>query len=105
MQPATEMWKQFLEQSTIPEYNKLAETFHITKDWDEFYNYYIDQYLIRNGTHAVLQSQSATNGHLIYYWGWYTRSKERLRGQNPYGGYLSNKKWHLNEVDFDMIFV
>ena len=26
------------------------------------------------------------------------RSKEKLRGHHPYSGYLSNKKWHLNEV-------
>ena len=29
--------------------------------------------------------------------GWY-RSRERVAGMNPYGGYLTNKKWHLNEV-------
>ena len=29
--------------------------------------------------------------------GWH-RSKERVAGLNPYGGYLANKKWYLNEV-------
>ena len=29
--------------------------------------------------------------------GWY-RSKEKVSGSNPYAGYLTNKKWHLNEV-------
>ena len=28
---------------------------------------------------------------------WY-RSKEKVAGMNPFGGYLSSKKWHLNEV-------
>ena len=28
------------------------------------------------------------------------RSKETVSGTNPYGGFLSNKKWHLNEVHF-----
>ena len=26
------------------------------------------------------------------------RSKEKVAGIYPYGGYLTNKKWHLNEV-------
>ena len=30
-------------------------------------------------------------------YGWY-RSKEMVAGLYPYGGYLTNKKWHLNEV-------
>ena len=29
--------------------------------------------------------------------GWH-RSKEKVAGDHPYGGYLTNKKWHLNEV-------
>ena len=29
--------------------------------------------------------------------GWY-RSKEIVSGMNPYSGYVTNKKWHLNEV-------
>ena len=29
--------------------------------------------------------------------GWY-RSKEKVAGIYPYAGYLTNKKWHLNEV-------
>ena len=28
---------------------------------------------------------------------WY-RSKERVSGTNPAAGFLTNKKWHLNEV-------
>ena len=31
--------------------------------------------------------------------GWH-RSKEIVSGVNPYAGYLTNKKWHLNEVLF-----
>lgn len=30
--------------------------------------------------------------------GWY-RSKEKVEGMYPYAGYLTNKKWHMNEVN------
>ena len=30
--------------------------------------------------------------------GWY-RSKEKVAGMYPYAGYLTNKNWHLNEVN------
>ena len=29
--------------------------------------------------------------------GWY-RSQETVSGLNPYSGWLTNKKWHMNEV-------
>ena len=51
--------------------------------------------VIDKGTHAkispLLVPQELNMGR------WY-RSKEILNGWNPYGGYISNKKWHLNEV-------
>ena len=92
--PWSHMSKHFFAQSPIPEYNKLAEYMHIAKNWDDF-DYYAEHHVIVEGTHAVVVS---------YLWpkylamGRWWRSKERLRGSSPFVGYLSNKKWHLNEV-------
>ena len=92
--PGAQIWKQFLAQSSIPEYNKLAETIYITKDWDEYDN--CTEYLVvGKGTHATMVS------YLYPYqfdMGRWYRSKEKLRGFYPYRGYLTNKKWFLNEV-------
>ena len=55
------------------------------------------------GTHAQLTGYLASY-QLRDYGPWY-RSKETLAGKNPYSGYLTNKKWHLNEVNNNKIFV
>ena len=92
--PGTEIWKQFLLESSIPEYNILGETFIITDDWDPFYNI-TEHDVIGAGTHAYM------TGYLSPWYlnlgRWY-RSKDKLAGKNPYVGHLTNKKWHLNEV-------
>ena len=92
--PGAYIMKQFLAKSSIPEYNKLGESMYITKDWDEYYHY-IEHNVIGEGTHAFI-------GGFLYpkdlaFGRWY-RSKEIVKGFNLYGGYLSNKKWYLNEV-------
>ena len=109
--PGTEMWKQFFLESSIPEYNKLGETFLIADDWDHFDN--ISKHdVIGAGTHAQLAGgltlyeldmgkKHHPEGNGSY--GWY-RSKEKVSGKNSYAGYLTNKKWHLNEV-FSFKFV
>ena len=95
MGPGTEIWKQFLLESSIPEYNKLGETFLTPDNWIHFRNI-IDYHVNGTGTHAFM------GGHLHPYYlaraRWH-RSKEKLAGKYPYGGYLTNKKWHLNEVN------
>ena len=104
-EPRGKIWKQTLEQSSFPEYNKLAETFKTHSDWRE-YDHDIDVHLLTDGTHALLKSFS--DGYLrssSKMRGWYTRSKEKLRGHNPFGGYLSNKKWHLNEVNICILII
>ena len=92
--PRGEMWKQFLLESPIPEYNKLGETFLIPYNWHHFRNI-TDYYVNGTGTHAFM------GGSLPKYYlaraRWH-RSKENLAGKYPYSGYLTNKKWHLNEV-------
>ena len=35
--PGAEIWKDFMLNSPIPEYNKLGETTFIPKNWDEYY--------------------------------------------------------------------
>ena len=105
MSPGTQIWKQFLLESPIPEYNKLGETFLTPEYLSDFLNI-SKHYVIGSGTHAFM------GGHLHPYYlalgkkhhpdgnrtnGWY-RSKEKLAGKYPYGGYLTNKKWNLNEV-------
>ena len=85
----------FLKQSSVPEYDKLAETAIVTKDWDEFRNY-CEHYVMGNGTHAQLRGFLIPMELALGRW-W--RSKERLRGHSPYGEYYSTKKWLLNEVN------
>ena len=92
--PIGYIWKQLLEQSSIPAYNKIAETMIIPKTWEDFDNY-IEHYVLGEGTHAQMTSTLYPK-HLAM--GRWWRSTERLSGFSPYGGYLSNKKWYLNEV-------
>ena len=89
--PGAEVWKQFLLDSSVPEYNILGETFIIPDDNDHFWN--ITKHdVIGAGTHAQMA------GSLYSAMGRWYRSKEKVAGHHPYGGYLTNKKWNLNEV-------
>ena len=92
--PSYEIWKQFLLESPIPEYNILGETYLIADDWDHFDNITLHD-AIGAGTHA--QMVGSIYGLSLSMGRWY-RSKEKVAGKYPYGGYLTNKKWHLNEV-------
>ena len=79
--------------SPIPEYKILGENFIIANDWDHYYK--ITEYdVIGNGTHALLTPY--IEPYELDMGRWY-RSKERFQ-DDPYYGFLSNKKWHLNEV-------
>ena len=102
--PGSEIWKQFLQDSSITEYKILGENFIVADDWDHFYNM-TEHDVIGAGTHAQLASYITAyyvaygeNEEINSGRGWY-RSKERVAGKYPYGGYLTNKKWHLNEVN------
>ena len=79
----------------------LGENYDILNDYDH-YDYMSEHYVFGAGTHAVmlpsltwweLQLGNKINSGR----GWY-RSKEKVAGMYPYAGYLTNKKWHLNEV-------
>ena len=92
--PGGEIWKQFLLESSILEYRILGETYLIADDWDHFNN--ISRHdVIGAGTHA--QMAGSLDPYELVMGRWH-RSKEKLAGDNPYGGYLTNKKWTLNEV-------
>ena len=92
--PGYEIWKQFLLESSNPDYNKLGETYHVADDWDHFEN--ISKHDVMGyGTHAYIGGYVYPSDLAMGRW---HRSKEKVDGQYPYGGYLTNKKWHLNEV-------
>ena len=101
--PGYEFWKQFLLESSIAEYKKLGENYIIADDWDHYF--YISEHdVIGAGTHAVMRAYLTPwdlylgkNNEINSGRGWY-RSKENVVGDYPYAGYLTNKKWHLNEV-------
>ena len=102
MVPGTEIWKQFLLESSIPEYNILGETMIIADDWDH-YRHITEHDVMGEGTHAYMVGYLYPSDLAMGKWyhpegrGWY-RSKEKIAGDNPNAGYLTNRKWHLNEV-------
>ena len=90
----TEIWKQLLLDSSIPEYNILGETYLIADDYDHFWNI-TEHDLIGAGKHAMMSAYLSPWELSLGKW---SRSKEKVSGHYPYSGYLTNKKWHLNEV-------
>ena len=120
--PGGEIWRQMLSQSDIPEYRKIAESMIITKSWDQF-NAMTKNEMLSRGTHAQIAShlgpyelalatevdpdQGVTivsteymtqKGEYKYNYGRGYYRGEMVAGKIPGGGYLTNKKWHLNEV-------
>ena len=92
--PGNDIWKKFLLNSAVPAYQTLGENLIVADSWEQDYNL-STQGILDAGTHARME------GYLVPYYlimgRWY-RSKEKVAGVNPYGGYLTNKKWHLKEV-------
>ena len=100
--PGFHFYKQLLLDSPILEYRILGENAIIADDWDHFFNITAHD-VLGAGTHArityfveLYQLQLGEEYHPDGR-GWY-RSKDIVYGRNPYAGYLTNKKWHLNEV-------
>ena len=89
------IFKHILSQSSLHDYNKLAKTMYVPTTWEEETDV-ITYKILGNGTHAFLGS------YMIEYYlkmaKWH-RSQEKLKGIHPFAGYISNKKWHLNEVE------
>ena len=128
--PNGQMWKQWLNQSSITEYRKIAESMIITKSYYQFKALTKNEMLSR-GTHARMESYLAPyelalarevdddkgvtivsteyvtqKGEYKYNYGrgYYRGEMVVLRGYTGLGGYLTNKKWHLNEV-FNIFFI
>ena len=91
--PGGEYWVQFLANSPIPEYQTLSNRLKITKDWDE-YDHLTEHGIIGNGTHAQMSYYLTLSEKSLGRW-W---RGNLVLGNFPYVGYLSDKKWHLNEA-------
>merc|ERR1712198_765160 len=90
--PGYDFWVRFLADSPIPEYQTLSKRAIFPKDWD-VYDQWTVEFVIEKGTHTFLGSYlTAWEKTLGRYW-----KGEKLDGDYPYGGYLSDKNWHLNE--------
>ena len=91
--PYSESWKTTMIESPIPYYKEMGENSYICKDWDECDNY--AEFKVFEGTHAYLTPW------LYRYeldFGRWWRSKDQFV-QTPFYGFLSNKKFHLREVN------
>ena len=99
--PGSDYWVQFLANSPILEYQTLSKRLILAKDWDE-YNYLIEHGIIGNGTHAQWGYGLGPWEKSLGRW-W---KGNLVLGDIPYTGYLSDKKWHLNEASdiFSFIF-
>ena len=99
--PGGEYWVQFLANSPILEYQTLSKRLKIAKDWDE-YDHLTEHGIIGNGTHAQMSYYLTLSEKSLGRW-W---KGNLVLGNFPYVGYLSDKKWHLNEASdiFSFIF-
>ena len=98
--PGSYFWKYFFQDSTIPEYKILGETLIIADNWDQYIN--ISKHVHVAGTYALM---TVTLPPMYQDMGRWHRSEEKVSGHYPYAGYLTNKKWHLNEVISFKLFV
>ena len=120
--PNSYLSKQWLSQHYIPEYRKIGENMIITKSWGQYKAITKNKFLIQ-GTYArrnsfieifelawakeINHDQGVTIVSTEYMTqkGEYKRNYgrgyyrgEKIVGRIPGSGYLTNKKWHLNEV-------
>ena len=107
LEPKSEYWKQFLANSYIPEYRTLSKNLIIshkrkTQKDENFYPNLVQYDVIGNGTHALMLGGLGPLKPLDRWW-----RGNVVAGNYPFGGYLSDKKWHLNEAFdiFSFIFV
>ena len=100
-----DFWKEELSKSPDPWHNKLAVTASVTKEPVDFFRMTKDA--LRDGTAAMmnyklLPEQIRMGVQYNQGMGWH-KSTEGV-GNNPVKGYLTNKKWTLNEENKIMIF-
>ena len=101
MGPGYDYWVQFLANSPVPEYQTLSKRMIIPNSWPE-YEKLVERGIIGNGTHAIMSFTIMGKWKSLGRW-W---RGNLVLGNYPYGGYLSDKKWHLNEASdiFSFIF-
>ena len=91
-----------LSNSTDETYRKIAETAYIPKSDTEYRDIQKHQVLTL-GTHAIMcgfmYDVDLEYGYLYNDGRGFYRSKDIVKGINPYTGHLSSKKWVLNEGD------
>ena len=109
--PSGQFWRQFLANSPIPEYQTLEKSLHTTTS-ALGYSRRIRDDVIGKGTHAIMLHDLPSIAKKSKLW-WRDHKSPRkwwrgdlVLGNYPYGGYLSDKKWHLNEASdiFSFIF-
>ena len=93
LMPMADSWADLFASSPDPNYRGLSQRIVIAKDWDDYDK--MASKVISTGMYAQI-------GLLPYAWpedfkDWY-RSTERLPGDYPYVGHVSNKKWPLKKV-------
>ena len=111
MWPGTQIWRQRLSQSSIPEYRRIGESMIITKSWEQ-YNIMTRNEMLSRGTHAMIVSYldpymldwateyDQDQGRYVYNSGRGYYRGEMLVGEMgyPVAGYLTHKNWHFNQV-------
>ena len=86
------------------EWTAIANNMVPVKDWDE-YDYYTEHYIHGNrtetsgGTHAFMGAYLGVYALAIAPADKWWRSFDKQPGDNPYAGFLTNKKWIHNEVN------
>ena len=86
-------WIYFLSQSPVLAYQQLAERAVIPEDREELMTILKDD-LHGSGTHVYLTNGIRTEQEPL---GSYHFGKEVLQGRPPWGVWIVNKKWPLNE--------
>ena len=110
MRPGSEIWKQWLLKSDIPEYRKIAESMILSFSSQQYQSMTRNE-MLSQGTHAMMVSfldpfeldwtdDRDNQGKYKYNRGRGYYRGDKVSGLNPITGYLSNKKWHLNEVEY-----
>ena len=122
--PGASIWKELLSQSDNPEFRIIGENMIVPKSWS-VYDALIRNEMLSQGTHArmspyiqirrlrmakeidpdqgvtIISTEYVTQkGEYKYNQGrgYYRGELVILAGVANGGGYLTNKKWHLNEV-------
>ena len=90
--------KKSLEALNIPEYDILAKNMVSVNSWGDYYTKYMTEGIIKNGTYGIMAAY--LNWYALYWTDmdqWW-KSSETKPADNPFAGYVADRKWILNEV-------